>query len=116
MGAPICHVEIPAKNVGRARKFYAGCFGWTFKAVSPRYATFSWGDQPSGAIVKTEKVAEDGAATIYLQVESTRETLRLVKELKLPVLMKRTDLGGGNGFIAQFRDTEGNRVGIYSEA
>jgi uncharacterized protein len=118
MSAPICHVEIPVRNMARAKKFYAGVFGWTFKAFSPRYVMFMTGEgeRLGGALCKTDlkELPADGGVTVYLKVDSIKEALARVKACDGKVVQKRTEIGGDNGFIAFLRDTEGNRMGLFS--
>ncbi len=118
MSAPICHVEIPVRNMARAKKFYAGVFGWKFKAFSPRYVMFitGEGEKLGGALAKTDlkELPPDGGVTVYVKVESIKEALSKAKEWGGQVLQKRTEIGGDNGYIAFLRDTEGNRMGLFS--
>ncbi|MCE9583759.1 MAG: VOC family protein [Planctomycetes bacterium] len=118
MSTPIVHVEIPVRNMARARKFYAGVFGWAFKAFSPRYVMFTTGEgeKVGGALVKTElkELPADGGVTVYVRTDSIKDALARVKACEGKVLQKRTEIGGDNGFIGFLRDTEGNRIGIWA--
>jgi hypothetical protein len=118
MSSPICHVEIPVRNMARAKKFYAGVFGWSFKAFSPRYVMFTTGagERLGGALSKSDlkELPPDGGVVVYMKVESVSAALRRAREFDVKTLLKCTEIGGDNGFIAHLRDTEGNRVGLWS--
>ena len=44
----ISYVEMPVKQVGAVRDFYAGAFGWTFTDFGPEYAATTTGDTDMG--------------------------------------------------------------------
>jgi hypothetical protein len=114
MGSAICHVEIPVRNMSRAKKFYAAVFGWRFKQFAPSYVMFSPGGGIGGALTKVDEVKADGGAVIYLKVEDMKASLKLAKSSGGKVELGRQEIGGENGFIAKIRDSEGNLVGLWS--
>src|SRR5438445_6306236 len=112
--------EIPTNGLDRATRFYEKVlatslrredFGGTpmaiFKARDPDLA---------GALVKDarRKPSSDGAL-VYLNVNGKLEAVvdRIANEGG-EVLVPKMDIGEP-GFIALFRDTEGNVVGLHSE-
>ncbi|NUN50240.1 MAG: VOC family protein [Candidatus Brocadiae bacterium] len=115
MPAPVCHVEIPVRNMARAKKFYRALFGWAFKQFSPRYVMFDTGVRPGGALVKIDGPIGGDHATVYLRVDSIGETLRAAKAFGVDVPTKKSEIGGEGAFIAHLRDTEGNKIGLFEE-
>ncbi|TAM94848.1 MAG: VOC family protein [Chitinophagaceae bacterium] len=118
-------VEIPVKNFDRAKKFYETIFNIDMPLVPmPRgkYAVFPLDKNAlgaGGAIVEGNgyEPSQNGAI-VYID--------RGDKDLAIP-LSKVEKAGGkvilekiknseneGTGFIAQFIDTEGNRIGLHS--
>ena len=75
------------------------------------------GERLGGALCKTDlkELPADGGVTVYLKVESIKEAISRVKACGGQVVQKRTEIGGDNGFIAFLRDTEGNRMGLFSD-
>ncbi|MGH2564096.1 MAG: VOC family protein [Ginsengibacter sp.] len=118
-------VEIPAKNFDRATQFYETIFGIKMIPVAmPRgkYAIFPVDPTALGAgsaIVegKGYEPSEKGAI-IYLDRGDDDLTLPLSKVEKAggKIILEKMKNGsnGEFGFIAQFIDTEGNRVGLHS--
>jgi predicted enzyme related to lactoylglutathione lyase len=47
-------------------------------------------------------------------VDTSKEALARAPACGGKVVQKRTEIGGDNGYIAFLRDTEGNRMGLWS--
>ena len=78
-------------------------------------ALFSFADEYSGisgALAKGEiyKPTKDGVV-IYFKTENINETLRLAISSGGQILYPKTD--HGIGLVAEFEDTEGNRIALY---
>ena len=89
----ICHTEIPAPDVDRARAFYAGVFGWHFEEMSPGYLLFSDG-VTGGAIDGGMTPSEDGVR-LYFQVEDIDEGLARIRDNGGEAVGEKTEIGGG---------------------
>jgi predicted enzyme related to lactoylglutathione lyase len=113
--------EIPAQDLDRAARFYETVLGAKLKReeMGPmRMAVFPHEDpQPSGAVVHAEgyRPAADGTV-IYLNLDDIRPALERVPKAGGKVLLPVTALPDGMGVFAQLRDSEGNRVGLFSRA
>lgn len=112
--------EIPANDLDRAQRFYESALGQPLKRESmgeSELAIFPSGDKPSssGALIRHEQCAPstDGT-TVYLSVENLSAVLDRLAGLDAQTIVPRTALPDGMGFFAQFRDCEGNRVGLWS--
>ncbi len=112
--------EIPTADLSRARSFYQDLFGKEFKVqtMGPmKMALFPCeGAQQTGALVECEGYAPATTGSVlYLEVDDVRSTLQRLEASGGESLLPVTALPDGGGFFAQLRDSEGNRVGIYSK-
>lgn len=117
-------VEIPAKNLERAKKFYETIFGIEMPFVPmPRgkYAIFPLDKQAlggGGAIVEGNGYEpSEKSAIVYLdREEDLNIPLSKVEKAGGRILLSKTKNGDNaeSGFIAHFIDSEGNRMGLHS--
>jgi predicted enzyme related to lactoylglutathione lyase len=113
--------EIPARDLERAVRFYESVLGATLARgdMGPmRLAVFPHEKPaPTGAVVKAEGYEPSAAGSVvYLNVHDIRPVLTRVEKAGGAVLLPLTELPEGMGVFAQIRDTEGNRVGLFSAA
>jgi predicted enzyme related to lactoylglutathione lyase len=113
--------EIPARDFERAVRFYESVLGSTLarEDMGPmRMGVFPHEKPaPTGAVVKAEGYEPAAAGTVvYLNVADIRPVLSRVPAAGGSVVLPLTELPSGGGVFAQIRDTEGNRVGVYSAA
>lgn len=112
--------EIPTADLARACSFYESLFGKELKlqTMGPmKMAIFpNEGAQQTGALVECEgyEPATTGSV-VYLEVDDVRSTLERLQASGGESLFPATALPDNGGFFAQLRDSEGNRVGIYSK-
>jgi predicted enzyme related to lactoylglutathione lyase len=112
MAGQMVHLEIPAGDTAKARKFWSGLFGWEFQAYegSPsEYLMTRFSDTTGGAIM-----AADGSKRgprVYFDVDDINAGVSRVKELggeagdPMPV--------PGMGWFATCTDNEGNDFGLW---
>jgi len=113
--------EIPVTDFARAKKFYEALFGEEIQEMP--HPTMKYGMLPAdmqnggvgGGIVQGEGFEPSTKGTIvYLNGGNDLSTpLSKVEQAGGRILMPKTSIGG-NGFMAQFLDTEGNRVALHS--
>ena len=123
----IVHFEIPADNVERAKKFYEKAFGWKIEKF----------EMPGGDywIVRTVDVDKNMMPTKpgaingglmkrknagqpfmnYISVQSIDEMSKTIKAQGGTMIMAKQEIGKGMGWIAAFKDTEGNIMGLHQE-
>ena len=113
--------EIPARDLDRAVQFYESVLKakMTMGDMGPmKMAVFPY--QPpaaSGAVVHAAGYEPAATGTIvYLALDDIRPALGRVPKSGGEVLLPLTELPDGVGVFAQIRDTEGNRVGLFSRA
>ncbi len=119
---PVVYFEIPVTDLDRATKFYTAVFNFNFeKEVIDKneMALFPFTDKHSGisgALAKGEiyKPTKDGVI-IYFKTENIDSTLKLVNELGGKILYPKTS-NGDIGFVAEFEDSEGNRIALHESA
>lgn len=112
--------EIPAKDFNRAKTFYSTVLGQEITDApmdGMKYAMFPCDMEKGvgGGIVEMEgfNPSQEGT-TVYLNGgDDLSNPLSRVEDAGGKVLMPKTAIGE-NGFIAQFLDTEGNKVAFHS--
>ena len=109
------HLEIPADDPTRAKRFYSELFGWEMSEM-PGYADyllFSFGqiERSGGAVGKRGESAGD-RLRIYLLADSIDAVLARVPELGGSVTTARTEIPG-QGWYAVIDDSEGNEIGLF---
>ena len=115
--------EIPVTNFERAKKFYSMVIGeqvidHPMPDDTMKYAILPYemgGASVGGALVQGEGFTPSAeGSTIYLNGgEDLKIPLSRVEMAGGTVLMDKTSIGE-NGFMAQFMDSEGNRVALHS--
>lgn len=115
---PISYVEIPVTNLDRASTFYTKVFGFSFAreridGYDMALLPFTGGASgASGALAKGDVyVPTLNGAIVYFAVEDIQATLDRALSAGGSILLQRKDIGD-NGFVAELRDSEGNRIGL----
>ncbi len=115
---PVIYFEIPVLDMERAMGFYKAVFKLEFSSeIIDHYemALFPFADGKSGisgALAKGDiyKPTMDGVL-IYFKTEDIEESLKLASSNGGQILYPITD--NGIGLVAEFKDTEGNRIALY---
>lgn len=113
--------EIPVKDLERATKFYQKILGQkmqVMEAMGMKSAFFP-ADMENGSVGgclivgKGYKPAASGTL-IYLNGGANLSTiLSKIEKAGGKIILPKTAIGH-NGFMAHFKDTEGNKVGLHS--
>lgn len=124
MSGEVGHFEIPADNTERARKFYSETFGWKMKQMPDMdYTMVSTGavddegmpQEPGfigGGIGKRGGPLEHPIVTIIVDDVSAAE--KKIEKNGGKVIQRKQKVGDGSmGWVAYFKDSEGNVVGLY---
>ena len=121
MKSSINWFEIPVKNFKRAKTFYGVLFNAEIGEMP--HPNLKYGMLPfdmeaqgiGGAIVEGEgfEPSQKGALVYLNGGEDLSIPLSKVEKAGGKVLMQKTSLGP-NGFMAQFLDTEGNKIALHS--
>lgn len=109
---PVVHWEIQAADATNQRAFYSDLFGWSIDANNPQnYGMVGPGGD--GAIGGGIGPAQDGKSsyvTFYVEVPDINASLAKAESLGASTIMPRMDIG--MVVLAQFRDPEGNLIGL----
>jgi predicted enzyme related to lactoylglutathione lyase len=106
----VVHWEVHARDPSRQVQFFSDLFGWKIDTDNPmNYGMVSSGgkDGIDGGIGQGDG---ESRVTVYVQVPSIDELLQRAESLGAQTVMPRTDIG--MLIMAQFRDPEGNVIGI----
>ena len=121
---PVNWFEIPVRDMKRAKRFYEKTFGMqlALNDIEHTWGAFSMAWFPmagnaqgaTGALIKGASYRPSRSGTIiYFTVKDIGSTLRKIKANGGRMLMPKTGIGE-YGSIAQFEDTEGNRLALHS--
>jgi predicted enzyme related to lactoylglutathione lyase len=117
----ISFFEIPAADFSRAVGFYEKLFGIEMNRCEgdgEKMAFFPQGSNVDGAISQHEtmKPSPDGVILTFHLDGSIEEFMNRVVSLGGKILREKTKIEADNrGWFALFADSEGNRLGVYSE-
>lgn len=118
--------EIPVDDMDRAIKFYNHVFGWDLKKMpfweKDEMAMFPIDmekDLPGsgGMLYKgvNAKPGDSGTIVFFTSFSGNCEyELDKVKELGTEILMEKTEIPGGFGFMILVKDSEGNKIAVHS--
>lgn len=116
-------IEIPVKDMDRAKKFYESIFG--FKLVDLEVAgevhhcfPNKKGKGFSGALAHYEFMHPGKKGPlVYLNASpNAEEMLEKIKTSGGKILKEKTEVAPGFGYFALFEDTEGNMLALQSES
>jgi uncharacterized protein len=113
----VVHFEIPADNTERANEFYAGVFGWDMKQFGHEdYWLANTGDPNTpginGAIMKRKHPQQPMVNSI--SVPSVDDYAKKVEQAGGIIVVPKFTVAGA-GYLAFFKDTEGNIFGLWQE-
>ncbi len=117
----IVHFELPFDDAERANKFYADVFGWqSSKWDGPEeyYLQQTGGDDElygiSGALIARASAWNGGGALVIIGVDDLDAYTEKVSAAGCEIVTPRTAVPG-IGWFVNFRDTEGNVVGMFMD-
>lgn len=124
MSGRVVHFEMPFDDADRARNFYARVFGWQMMPM-PEFDYTIVTSGPSGERGPTEPGFINGglmqrrapftAPNVVVDVENLETALQAVNDAGGSTVLERMAVGD-MGFVAYFRDTENNLVGLWETA
>ncbi|MFZ1731341.1 MAG: VOC family protein [Bacteroidota bacterium] len=121
MAHGITWFEIPAVGFQRAKKFYETLFGVTIHEQEMGQALYGIIGSPedgiNGAIVVHEwYTPSEGGVLVYLDAgDDLNAMLARAEGAGAMVVMPRTQISEDIGYMAVFRDPEGNRIALHSK-
>src|SRR4051812_32088997 len=108
----ITHIEFPADDPERAKRFYAAVAGWDFSETEgfPGYFMFRNGESSGGAIGRRGE-STGRELRIYITVDSLEDACAAAAANGGTVVEEPSDIGGGVGRYAVVRGTQGGQGG-----
>lgn len=107
--ARISYVELPVKQVGAVRDFYAGAFGWEFTDFGPEYSATTGGDVDLGLNGSSDHAIAQLLPII--EVQDLEDALDRVTAADGIITVPIFAFPGGRRF--HFRDPAGNELGVF---
>ena len=116
MPASICWFEVPADDLGRAKKFYSSLFGWKF-AKLPAAVQDYWHIDTGGKDASPDggmmpRMHPHQPITNYVSVPSVSKASAKVETLGGTLCKPKTAVPG-MGYFAICLDTEGNTFALW---
>jgi predicted enzyme related to lactoylglutathione lyase len=109
-GPSVVHWEVQARDPGAQMRFFGDLFGWNVDANNPENYGMVTAAGPGSIGGGIGATMDAPRATFYVQVPSIADTLDKAATMGGQTLMPRTDIG--MIVMAQFRDPEGNVIGL----
>ena len=121
----VVHFEIPTDDTARAKKFYEETFAWqiqdvpdmSYSIVRTTEIDEKWMPKEPGAInggmLKRGSVVT--SPTFAIDVKNIDEAIEKVKRAGGTIVRKKEAIGS-MGFVAYFKDTEGNVLSLWQNA
>lgn len=114
--AAIVHFDVPAEDVGRAKKFYSALFGWKFESFPEMeynlITTTNLDGTPGVGGGMGKRMDPSQRITNYFGVQSIDEAMKEVRRLGGTLLTGKMAVPG-MGYLANCMDTEGNPFGLW---
>lgn len=109
----ITHIDIPASDHERAKKFYGALFGWKFQEY-PGYEGYPMWQAPNEISGGGLAPRSDGFTQprSYVEVDSIDEVLATARKHGARVVMERQPISE-TSWWAIFEDPDGNVIGLY---
>ncbi|HUF35879.1 MAG TPA: VOC family protein [Gemmatimonadales bacterium] len=107
----IDYIELPAPDVGAAKRFYAAAFGWEFTDYGPDYTSFLDG-RLAGGLRKADK-PEPGGPLVVIFALDLADAERRVRQAGGRVVKPAFSFPGGRRF--HFVDPGGNELAVWSD-
>ncbi|MFB1484847.1 VOC family protein [Corallococcus sp. RDP092CA] len=107
----IDYIELPAKDLAEAKRFYGAVFGWKFEDYGPDYTSFMDG-RMNGGFDKEREVSR-GGVLLVLYSRDLDATLAKVREAGGRIVKDTFSFPGGKRF--HFTDPAGNELAVWTE-
>ncbi len=117
----VAFFEIPAINFERAIQFYESVFNLTLNAMDFGQEKMAFFPKETGkctgaiSYAPNFKPSKDGVL-ISFSVENIENTLNNIERSGGEIVISKTKIEAeNNGYFAVFTDSEGNKLGLYSD-
>jgi len=112
----ISHIEFPADDVERAKRFYGAVAGWEFSEMDgiPGYFLFRTSSEAGGGLGKRGE-SVGGVVRVYIDVDDLEAAVAAATANGGTVVTAPSDIPG-QGRYAAVNDPEGNEIGLYESS
>lgn len=109
----ISHIEFPADDVERAKRFYGAVAGWEFNEMDgmPGFHLFRTSPETGGGLGKRGESVGD-VVRVYIDVDDLEAAVAAATANGGTVITPPSDTPG-QGRYAAIVDPEGNEIGLY---
>jgi predicted enzyme related to lactoylglutathione lyase len=109
----ITHIELPADDPERAKRFYTAVAGWEFSESQgfPGYFVFRTADRAGGGLGKRGE-SVGSVVRVYITVDSLEEAIAAAQANGGTITAQPADVPG-MGRFAVAKDPEGNEIGLW---
>jgi len=121
----VVHFELPVDDLTRAKKFYKDTFGWELQDVTDMDYTIVKTVETDDNMMPIELGAINGGMlkrgdivtvpSFSVDVEDIDKTINAIQKAGGTIIKRKTTIGE-MGFIAYFKDTEGNILSLWQNA
>jgi predicted enzyme related to lactoylglutathione lyase len=110
----IDYIEMPSRNLGATKEFFAGLLGWSFQDYGPEYSSFDDGRMTGGFFASeiTSTVAQGGPLIVFYSADLetiAKDVARLGGRITRDIF----EFPGGRRF--HFEAPGGGEFAIWSE-
>ena len=112
----ISHIEFPADDPERAKRFYGAVAGWEFGPMEglPNYWLFRTSDTTGGGLGKRGETVAN-AVRVYIDVDNLEDAIAAASANGGKVVTPPSPVPGFGRYAAVL-DPEGNEVGLFEGA
>lgn len=112
-GARITHVEFPADDMERAKRFYAAVAGWEFQPMEgfEDYELFST-DEETGGAIGARGTSTGTSVRIFITVPDLEGARDAATANGGTLVEDITDVGGQGRYVV-VRDPEGSEIALW---
>ena len=109
----ITHIEFPADDVERAKRFYGAVAGWEYRPMEGLDGYWLFGTGPaSGGGIGTRGATVGSVVRVYIDVDDLDAAIAAAEANGGSVVTPPSPVPG-QGRFAALRDPEGNEVGLF---
>lgn len=107
--------ELTVTDLARSKSFYGHVLGWTYSdSPSPDFVSIKGAGVAGGILRDPNKKPGNGDVKIFFAVQDISATLERAKQMGAEVLLGETRVSPTRT-LAEFRDPDGNVMGIMRE-
>lgn len=112
----VTHIEFPADDIERAKRFYSAVAGWEFGASEgfPDYWMFRNGEQSGGGLGKRGE-SVGSVIRVYISVDRLEDAVAAAEANGGSLITPPSEIPG-MGRWAAVRDSEGSEIGLWENA